>query len=152
MGRSYIYNQRKINSRNYYMQTKECEIFSSWKNSVANKCPPFDRNSFAGLGNSSKIHFNIVKSKGFANEYCERLPEPYDKMYEKPTFTLDELPISIVDTKNDLRSSENIRSEWKDIHCKMINLSKKLRSQIFQDELLEKVIFCSRIYKLESYQ
>lgn len=145
MGRSYIYNQRKTNIRNYYLQTKECEIFWSWKNSVANKCPPFDRNSFAGLGNSSKIHFNTVKSNGFVNEYCERFPEPYDKMYEKPTFTSDGLPMSIVDTKNDLRSSENINSEWKDIHCKMINLSKKLRSQIFQDKLLEKVIFFIRI-------
>lgn len=140
MGRTYIYNQRKINIRNYYLQTKECELFAGWKNSVENKClPSLGRHSFAGIGNSSKSHYNAVRSKGSVNEYCENLPKPYEKIY-KHSRTLDELPTSIVDTKNDLRSSENIFAEWKDIHCKMNNLSKKLRSQIFQDKLLEKVI------------
>lgn len=150
MGRTYIYNQRKINIKNYHLQTKECELFSNWKNSVANKCPPFERNSFVGIGNSSKFPYSTVRKGEHANEYCERLPEPYDQIYEKTTFTLDGIPTSIVDTKNDLRSSENILTEWKDIHCKMINLSKKLRPQIFQDKILEMVTIITQMiqYKM----
>lgn len=140
MGRTYIYNQRKINIKNYHLATKECELLGSWKNSVAKKCPPLERYSFAGHGNSSKISLNPVKSKSNQLEYCEKPPDAYDEIYEKLTFNLNGLPTSIVDTKNDLRSSENIVTEWKDIQCKMINLSKKIRSQIFQDKLLEKVI------------
>lgn len=139
MGRTYIYNQRQIRFANYYHQKKECERLSNWKNSAANKCPPIDQRPFIGLANSSKLHFNTISSKQMPSEYCEKLPEPYDQVYQRSVFTVDHFPTSIVDTKNDLRSSENIFTEWKDIHCKMLNLSKKLRSKIFIDPTLEKV-------------
>lgn len=131
MGRNYIYNQRKINFGNYHLQTKECAKFSNWKNSVENKCASFDRVSFVGLNNSTKPHFNAGQ---YSDEYCENpSSQPYDQIYEK-YFTTDDLPIS------DLRSSENILNEWKDIQCKMINLSRKLRSKTFQDPFLAMVI------------
>lgn len=139
MGRTYIFNQRKINLEKYYLQNKECEKYSNWKNSAANKCPPFDRSTISGLANSSKSHINTVSNKQRANEYCEKIPETYDRIYEKSKFINDRFPTSIVDTKNDLRSSENIFNEWKDIHCKMLSLSKKIRSKIFVDPILSKV-------------
>lgn len=142
MGRNYIYNQRTINIHNYQKQTKECEKDYVWKNSAANKCPPFEKSPYIGLANSSKHHFNVVKSKLSSNEYCERVPNPYDEIYDESSFVLSGLPTSILDTKNDLRSSENIFNEWKEIHCKMIYLSKKLRSKTFQDPIIEKVCDC----------
>lgn len=143
MGRGYIHNQRKSSIRNYHLQTKECEKILDWRNSAAAKCVPFDRSSFIGLSNSSKFHYNTVKSKQKA-EYCEKVPQQH---YES-TFTLSGFATSIIDTKNDLRSSENLLNEWKEIHCKMINLSKKLRPRIFQDPSLEKVIVCVEVLYL----
>lgn len=139
MGRTYLYSQRQININNYHLQTKECGKIYDWRNSATNKCPPFERTSFFGLDNSSKYHLNTVKSKLRSNEYCEKVPTPYDQTYARTPNTVSGLPTSILDTKNDLRSSENIFNDWKEIHCKMINLSKKLRSRIFQDPILEKV-------------
>ncbi|XP_031632179.1 thioredoxin domain-containing protein 11 [Contarinia nasturtii] len=138
MGRRYIYNQRKINNHNYYLKTKECEKFFKWKNSVSNKCSPYEQSSFfVGHSNSSKFQFTTLKNKQKQNDYyCENIPESCNHFYQ---YDLDGLPTSIVDTKNDLRSSENVFTEWKNIECKMINLSKKLRSQVFQDRILEKV-------------
>lgn len=135
MGRIYIYNQRKINNQNYYLKTKECEQFSKWKNSMSNKCPPFERNFF--VGNSSKFQLNAPNNKQKQNDYCENISQTCSQLY---SVDLDGLPTSILDTKNDLRSSENIFIEWKDIQCKMLKLSKKLRSQIFQDTALDTVI------------
>lgn len=134
MGRSFIYNQRKINRRNYFLQTKECEHFSKWKNSASNKCPTFERSPFVGLANSSNFQFNTVRSKQKPKEYCEN--GAYSQVY---SFAMNGPSTSIVDTENDLRSSENIFTDWKYIQCRMINLSKKLQSRIFQDKLLEKV-------------
>lgn len=139
MGRKYIFNQRKINIKKYFKQRKECEQFTDWKNSILNKCAPFEKSSF--LANSSKFH---SKTEHKPNEYCEMIREPHNLVYGKPTFTMNGLPTSIIDNKNDLQSSENILHEWKDIHCNMIESSKTLRSQIFRDELLEKV--SSRYY------
>lgn len=139
MGRTYIYNQRIINMKNYQKQTKECEKVYGWRNSPTNKCPPFEKSPFIGLANSSKFHYNVVKSKFSSNEYCERVPDPYDQIYEKSSFVLNGFPTSMIDSKNDLRSSENILQEWKEVHCKMINLSRKLRSKTFQDPIIEKV-------------
>lgn len=150
MGRSYIFNQRKISVSNYHLQAKECEKFSLWKNSAENKCASFDRVSFIGLTNSTNVHYNTVSGRRRSDEYCEKTPQLYEQNYENlKLYSLDELPTSIVDTKNDLRSSENIFNEWKDIKCKMINLSKKLRSKIFQDPVLEQVIIFR--FKLISY-
>lgn len=134
MGRLYIYNQRKINIQNYNRQTKECETILDWRNAATNKCVPFGRSTFVGLSNSSKYLYNTGRNKRTV-EYCEKIPQPY----ETSTYSQSGLPTSMVDMKNDLRSSENILSEWKEIHCKMVNLSKKLRSKLFQDAALEKV-------------
>lgn len=139
MGRIYIYNRRKISIRNYNQRAKECEKVLDWRNAPTNKCTPFQKNSYVGLANSSKFHLNseqCTKSKNAQNEYCSK----ETVSYESPLF-LSPLgfPTSILDTKNDLRSSENIFNEWMEIDCKMINLSKKLRLRTFQDPLLETV-------------
>lgn len=137
MGRNYIYNQRKINIRNYLRQTKECEQILDWRTVAANKCAPYERISFVGLGNSSAyLHNTIRKNRPKMGEYCEKMPESY----ESTSYSQNELPTSMVDSTNDLRSSDNILNEWKAIHCKMINLSNKLRSRTFQDAILEKVM------------
>lgn len=136
MGRNYIYDQRKINIRNYLRQVKECEKILDWRTVAANKCAPYERISFVGLGNSSTHHHNTIrKNRPKIAEYCERMPDSYDS----PPHLQNEFATSMIDSKNDLRSSENILNEWKAIHCKMINLSNKLRLRTFQDTILEKV-------------
>lgn len=142
MGRTYIFNQRKINIGNYHLQAKECIKFSNWKNSADNKCASFGRVSYVGLNNSTKPRLNTVNSKHRMDEYCEKIPQPYDQIYEKSKIFIstDEFPTSAIDTKNDLRSSENILNEWKDIQCKMINLSNKLRAKTFEDPILKEVM------------
>lgn len=130
----YIYNQRKIAIRKYNIQAKDCEKVLDWRNALGKKCTSFEKTSFIGLANSSKLHLNGAKSKKTQNEYCSKETESY----ESP-FILRGFPTSILDTKNDLRSSENIFNEWNEIDCKMINLSKKLRLRTFQDPLLEMV-------------
>lgn len=141
MGRNYIYNQRKVNLRNYHQHTKECEKMLDWRNAVADKCVPFERTSFVGLDNSSKVLYNTVRSKNKV-EYCERVIQPYES-----SFMLRGFPTSIIDSKNDLRSSENILKEWKQIHCKMVNLSKKIRPRIFHDPILEKVFSITTLHR-----
>lgn len=119
---------------------KECEKVYVLRNSAANKCAPFEKSPFIGLANSSKYHLSIVRSKLIPNEYCDRMSEPYEQMYEKSSFSLNGFPTSILDSKNDLRSSENVYSEWRAIQCKMIRLSKRIRSKTFRDPIFEKVI------------
>lgn len=134
MGRNYIYNQRKINIRNYLRQSKECEKILDWRTVAANKCAPLERISFVGLGNSSSyLHNTIRKNPPSIAEYCEKMPEPYESASQNDFST------SMIDSTNDLRSSDNILNEWKTIHCKINNLSHKLRSRMFQDPILDKV-------------
>lgn len=135
MGRTYIYNQRKINIRNYLRQAKECEKVLDWRAVASNKCAPLERISFVGLGNSSTyVHNTMRKSRPTVAEYCERMPDSASS-----TFLHNGIPTSMIDSTNDLRSSDSILNEWKAIHCKMNNLSNKLRARMFQDALLDKV-------------
>lgn len=135
MGRTYIYNQRKINIRNYLRQAKECEKVLDWRAVATNKCAPLERISFVGLGNSSTyIHNTMRKSRPTIAEYCEKMPDSASS-----AFSHNDVPTSMIDSTNDLRSSDNILNEWKAIHCKMNNLSNKLRARMFQDALLDKV-------------
>lgn len=135
MGRIYIYNQRKINIRNYLRQAKECEKVLDWRTVASNKCAPLERISFVGMGNSSTyIHRTMRKSRPTLAEYCEKLPDPAASAYSH-----SDIPTSMIDSSNDLRSSDNILNEWKAIHCKMNNLSNKLRSRMFLDAVLDKV-------------
>lgn len=134
MGRNYIYNQRKINIRNYLRQAKECEKLMDWRAVAVNKCAPLERISFVGLGNSS-VHATIQKNRPSEAEYCVKIPESYESSYPQNDF-----PTSMIDSINDLRSSDNILNEWKTIHCKMSNLSNKLRTKMFQDAILDKVM------------
>lgn len=137
MGRTYIYNQRKINIQNYLRQVKECEKILDWKAVAANKCAPLERISFVGLGNSSTHrHSTLRKNPPSIAEYCAKMPESY----ESSSYLQNDVPTSMIDSTNDLRSSDNILNEWKMIHCKINNLSHKLRSRMFQDALLDKVM------------
>lgn len=135
MGRTYIYNQRKINIRNYLRQAKECEKVLDWRAVAANKCAPLERISFVGLGNSTYIPHTIRKSAPAMAEYCEKIS---DSAASAP-YSHNDIPTSMIDSANDLRSADNILNEWKAIHCKMNNLSNKLRSRMFQDAILDEV-------------
>lgn len=136
MGRTYIYNQRKINIRNYLRQAKECEKVLDWRAVASNKCAPLERISFVGLGNSSTAYIQntLRKSRPSIAEYCEKMPNSASSSYSHR-----DIPTSMIDSTNDLRSSDNILNEWKAIHCKMNNLSNKLRARMFQDAVLDKV-------------
>lgn len=137
MGRNYIYNQRKINIRNYLRQAKECEKILDWRAVAANKCAPLERISFVGLGNSSTFRHNTIqKSPPSIAEYCEKIPESYEST---STYSQSDFLTSMIDSTNDLRSSDNILNEWKMINCKINNLSHKLRSRMYQDAILDKV-------------
>lgn len=146
MGRNYIYNQRKINIQNYLRQTKECEKILDWRSVAASKCAPLERISFVGLGNSTSTHHqhsSIGKNSPAEGEYCEIIPESYQFSASPMMASMNsqnDVPTSMIDTINDLRSSDNILNEWKTIHCKMSNLSRKLRSKTFQDAILDQVI------------
>lgn len=137
MGRNYIYNQRKVTVQNHKRQVKECERILDWRTVVAKKCAPLDGISFVGLGNSSKVHNTntMRKNRPTIVEYCEKMSESHDKS----SYGRSDYATSMIDSTNDLRSSENVLNEWNVVHCKMINLSNKLRSQTFQDSILEKV-------------
>lgn len=138
MGRNYIYNQRKINLQNYLRHVKECKQVLDWRAVASNKCAPLERISFVGLGNSTStyIHNTIRRGRPTVAEYCEKIP---DSTSSSSSYSHSDIPTSMIDSTNDLRSSDNILNEWKTIHCKMINLSNKLRSRIFQDAILDKV-------------
>lgn len=136
MGRTYIYNQRKINIRNHLRLVKDCEKVLDWRAVAANKCAPLERISFVGLGNSSTYIYNTIRrNRPTMADYCEKLPDSASSSYSSH----NDIPTSMIDSANDLRSSDNILSEWKAIHCKMNNLSNKLRSRTFQDAILDKV-------------
>lgn len=137
MGRNYIYNQRKINTRNYLRQAKECEKIMDWRAEAVNKCASLERFSFVGLGNASIYHHaTICKNRPSIAEYCAKIPDTYES---SSSYLHHEFPTSMIDSANDLRSSDNVLMEWKTIHCKLSNLSNKLRSRMFQDAILNKV-------------
>lgn len=135
MGRNYIHAQRKINAGHQFLKTKECEKILDWRNSASNRCAPYERSALIGLANSTKFQFG--KPKPRAMEYCEKLPD-LNQAFEKTTFFEHGLPTSILDTKNDLQSSENIFDMWREINCKMLKLSMKIRSKMYQDPHLDK--------------
>lgn len=146
MGRNYIYDQRKINIQSCLRQAKECEKILDWRTVAASKCAPLERISFVLLGNSTSSQHNTIRRKPRSTaEFCEKIPESS----KSSKYSQNDVPTSMVDSTNDLRSSDNILSEWKTIHCKMSNLSRKLRSKTFQDSLLDQVIIwhgkCSHV-------
>lgn len=135
MGRNYIYDQRKINIQNYLRQAKECEQMLDWRAAATDKCAPLERISFVLLGNSTSTqHHHSTKRKSSPSmaEFCETMPD----------VSQNSIRTSMIEPTNDLRSSDNILSEWKSIQCKMSHLSRKLRPRTFQDPLLDQVIVC----------
>lgn len=141
MARTYIYNERKMNLQNYLERTKECETVLGWSSAAPNECAPFERISFVGLGNSTstRYHHNTNrKNPPPVAEYCAKMPESYAS--SSCFRNQNGIPTSMIDSTNDLRSSNNILNEWNAIHCKMNNLSRKLRSKTFQDAILDQVI------------
>lgn len=140
MGRHYIYNQRQKNTQIYLHEAKECEKILDWRAVAANKCAPLERISFVGLGNSTSTHQHhnkMRKNLPSMAEYCEKMPESYET---SSAYSQSDVPTSMIDSANDLRSSDSILNEWKSIHCKMSNLSRKLRSKTFQDAILDQVM------------
>lgn len=143
MSRNYMRTQRTINYNERHLKTEECEQIFNWKNSVQDKCAPFNKGTFIGLVNSSKFHYNTAEENQQSTEYClKHAKNEFDESAIPNKCTSNsrnEFSTSELDVDNDLRSSKNILNIWKAIDCKLNRLSKKIQAKTFYDEKLEKV-------------
>lgn len=151
MARTYIHHERRKNNFEYQKAKVECGKLFQMNPALDNeKCASLGKRHFTNLVNSSKFHQrNDDTIGGRVHDFCEA-KSTYRMINDDCSDDTSSLLSSIrsqstksskvkitseLDNENDIRSAENIAKIYKAMKCKLVNLSKSIRSKLFHEHL-----------------